>query len=162
MQARDFTRGGVDLVAEFEGFRPCPYRDPVGIWTRGYGETSGIHGGSRCVTRREARRELRRRLERDFGIGVRKLVTVDLSQRQYEALTSFAYNVGLGALASSTLLRKLNAGDKAAAANELLRWTKAGGVVYLGLVRRRRRERRRFLRGSSARVRLRAARLRAG
>lgn len=160
MRPREITRGGVKLVAGFEGFRSCPYRDPVGVWTRGYGETQGIGPGSRCVSQAEARAHLRHRLEVDFGIPVRKLVKVDLSQRQYEALVSFAYNVGLGALASSTLLRELNAGHKAKAANELLRWTRAGGRVYLGLERRRKAERRRFLRGSSARTRARARALR--
>lgn len=163
MRARDFTRGGVDLVAGFEGFRSCPYRDPVGVWTRGYGETRGIRSSSPCVSRGDARAELRRRLEHDFGIAVRRLVKPDLSQRQYEALVSFAYNVGLGAFESSTLLRELNKGTvdgRARAANELLRWNLAGGRVYLGLTRRRKAERRRYLNGSSARVRLRARRLR--
>lgn len=162
MTPRKITRGGVRLVARFEGFRSCPYRDPVGVWTIGYGETLHVGPSTACISQRRARRQLRRRLERDFGNEVRRLVTVDLSQRQYEALTSFAYNVGIGAFQASTLLRVLNAGDRAQAANELLRWTRGGGVVLLGLVRRRRAERRRFLRGSSRRVRRRARRLRRG
>lgn len=157
---RRITRAGVDLVARFEGFRSCPYRDVVGVWTIGYGETRNVGPSTPCVSQRHARRKLRRRLERDFGAEVERLVTVRLSQRQYEALTSFAYNVGIGAFQASTLLRVLNAGDKARAANELLRWTRGGGVVLLGLVRRRRAERRRFLRGSSLRTRRRARRLR--
>lgn len=160
MRPRDFTRGGVDLVAGFEGFRSCPYRDPVGVWTIGYGETSGVSAGTPCTSQRKARRHLRHRLETPFGTEVRRAVKVDLSQRQYEALTSFAYNVGIGAFRESHLLAELNADDKAAAANELLRWVYAGGRVFLGLQRRRRAERRRFLRGSSRKVRRRARRLR--
>lgn len=77
--------------------------------------------------------------------GVLRLVKVPLDQDQFAALISFAYNVGLGNLASSTLLRKLNAKDYRGAANEFPRWNKAGGSILAGLVRRRASERRLFL-----------------
>ena len=75
-----------------------------------------------------------------FEAGVDDSVTVPLEQHQFDALVSFAFNVGLGALRKSTLLRKLNAGDYAAVPAELMKWTKAGGKELPGLVRRRRAE----------------------
>ncbi|MFH4317138.1 lysozyme, partial [Acinetobacter baumannii] len=76
---------------------------------------------------------------------VQALVHVSLSDRQVAALTSFAYNVGLGAFARSTLLKKLNAGDVRGAADEFLRWTRVGNRTVRGLVARRRAERDLFL-----------------
>jgi lysozyme len=78
---------------------------------------------------------------RKFEAGVKRLVKVPLAQGQFDALVSFSFNVGLGALGSSTLLRKLNAGDYRGAAAEFPRWNKAGGKVYEGLTRRRAAER---------------------
>jgi len=77
--------------------------------------------------------------------GVIKLVTVPLDSDQFSALVSFAYNLGLGNLAKSTLLRKLNASDYGGASQEFLRWTRAAGKVLPGLVRRRQSERNLFL-----------------
>ncbi|WP_395225489.1 lysozyme [Salmonella sp. SKLX100676] len=76
---------------------------------------------------------------------VSRLVKVKLTQGQFDALVSFAYNLGARTLSSSTLLRKLNAGDYAGAADEFLRWNKAGGKVLNGLTRRREAERALFL-----------------
>ena len=77
--------------------------------------------------------------------GVSRLVSVPLAQNQFDALVSFAYNLGAASLMSSTLLRKLNAGDYNDAADELPRWVYAGGRVLPGLVRRRNAEQRLFL-----------------
>ncbi|EDH9820259.1 TPA_asm: lysozyme, partial [Salmonella enterica subsp. enterica serovar Typhimurium] len=76
---------------------------------------------------------------------VSRLVKVKLTQGQFDALVSFAYNLGARTLSSSTLLRKLNSGDYAGAADEFLRWNKAGGKVLNGLTRRREAERALFL-----------------
>ncbi|MEG5623927.1 lysozyme, partial [Enterobacter hormaechei] len=76
---------------------------------------------------------------------VSRLVKVGLTQGQFDALVSFTYNLGARSLSTSTLLRKLNAGDYAGAADEFLRWNKAGGKVLNGLTRRREAERALFL-----------------
>lgn len=76
---------------------------------------------------------------------VSRTVKVGLTQGQFDATVSFTYNLGAGSLSTSTLLRKLNAGDYAGAADEFLRWNKAGGKVLNGLTRRREAERALFL-----------------
>jgi len=147
------SRACVDLVASFEGYRRDVYLDAVGVPTIGYGETNpAIISRYRAagIDERTARALLVVRLN-EFGAGVRSLVRVQLTQLQFDALVAFAYNVGLGALRTSTLLRELNARRPRRAANQLLRWDKAGGRVLLGLSRRRRAERRLFLRGTPAR-----------
>lgn len=135
---------GVALVREFEGCRLDAYRCPAGIPTIGYGATGpDIRMGMKW-TQEEADERLAEDLAR-FAEGVERLVLVDLTDNQFAALVSFAYNVGLGALAGSTLLRKLNAGDYQGAADQLPRWNKGGGRVLPGLVRRRAAERDLFL-----------------
>ncbi|WP_420285117.1 lysozyme, partial [Serratia liquefaciens] len=77
--------------------------------------------------------------------GVNQLVKVKITQGQFDALVSFAYNLGLRSLSTSTLLQKMNTGDKQGAANEFGRWVNAGGVKLNGLVMRRAAERELFL-----------------
>lgn len=135
---------GVALVREFEGCRLDAYRCPAGIPTIGYGATGpDIRMGMKW-TQEEADERLAEDLAR-FAEGVERLVLVDLTDNQFAALVSFAYNVGLGALAGSTLLRELNAGDYEGAADQFPRWSKGGGRVLPGLVRRRAAERDLFL-----------------
>ena len=80
---------------------------------------------------------------------VNKYVKVKLNQNQFDALVSFTFNCGGGALKSSTLLKKLNKGDYTGAANELLRWNKANGKILAGLTRRRQSEKALFLKQSA-------------
>lgn len=139
---------GLTLVKGFEGLELQAYRDSVGVWTIGYGHTSAagppdVYAGQ-SITEAEAEAILKRDLEL-FERGVRDLVQVGLNSNQFSALVVFSFNVGLGALADSTLLRKLNAGDYAGAANEFPRWVKAGGQTLAGLVRRREAEKALFL-----------------
>ncbi|PRP71817.1 lysozyme [Chromobacterium amazonense] len=75
-----------------------------------------------------------------FEVGVSRLVKVQLRQNQFDALVSFSYNLGLGSLQSSTLLRLLNAGDYAGAAGQFILWDKAGGKAVPGLLARRQAE----------------------
>ena len=134
----------MDLIQQFEGCKLTAYLCPAGVWTIGWGST-GI-GISKGVTWTQA--EADERYKKDMGVfktGVKKLVTVPINNNQIEALTSFAYNLGLGALKGSTLLKYLNAGNYQAAANQFLRWDKAGGKVLSGLTRRRTAERNLFL-----------------
>lgn len=136
----------MDLIQQFEGCKLTAYLCPAGVWTIGWGSTGlGIAKG---VTWTQA--EADERYKKDmtaFKAGVKKLVTVPVNNNQLEALTSFAYNLGLGALKGSTLLKYLNAGNYQAAANQFLRWDKAGGKVLAGLTRRRTAERNLFLSG---------------
>ena len=132
-----------DFVAGWEGFRPTAYRCPAGVWTIGYGSTAGVKPGD-VISRAEALDRLMTHLEGDAG-AVDRLVTSDLEPHERDALIALTYNIGRGALAHSTLLRVLNGGDKAGAAAQLLRWTRAGGTLSPGLMKRRAAERRLFL-----------------
>lgn len=131
----------VENIKHFEGFRSKPYRCPAGVPTIGYGHTDGVRMTDPAITEAQAEELLRMDLQA-FAAGVNRLVRVALTQGQFDALVSFAYNVGLGNLQRSTLLKKLNAGDYSGAAAEFGRWTKAAdGQQLPGLVRRRAAER---------------------
>ncbi len=134
---------GLNVVKSFEGLRLDSYLDPVGVWTIGYGTTSGIKAGMR-ITQAQAESYLKQDLDR-FEQAVKSAVKVSLSSDQFSALVSFTYNVGEGALNSSTLLRKLNQGDYQGAASEFARWNKGDGVELPGLTRRRSAEKALFL-----------------
>jgi len=141
------SQAGIDLIKRFEDFRARAYQDSAGVWTIGYGTTAGAGVKVRpgmTISRAQAEEYLRDHLQQ-VERAVDRLVTVPLEQHEFDALVSFVYNVGGGAFAKSTLRRKLNAGDRKAAANEFLRWNKAGGKVLKGLKRRRAAERRMFL-----------------
>ena len=142
--AREVNEAGVRLVQEFEGCRLDAYRCPAGIPTIGYGATGPDIRMGMVWTQEQADERLAEDLAR-FAAGVERLVQVDLTDNQFAALVSFAYNVGLGALRDSTLLRKLNAGDYLGAADQLPRWARAGGRIMPGLTRRRAAERDLFL-----------------
>ncbi len=130
---------GLELIKRFEGFEADAYRCPAGKWTIGYGFTKGVKKGDK-LTREEADKRLLEEYK-VYEAAVLKLVRVSLSDNQLAALTSFTFNLGQDNLASSTLLRKLNAGDYKGAAAEFGKWKFAGGKALLGLVRRRAAER---------------------
>lgn len=132
------SRAGLGLVKSFEGCKLSAYLCPAGVPTIGYGRTTGVKLGQR-ITQAQADAWLLQEYD-EFERKVRALVRVPLTANQLGALVSFAYNVGTGALASSTLLRLLNGGDYAGAAAQFARWTKAGGRTLAGLVRRRKAE----------------------
>jgi len=139
------SKQGVAFVAGWEGFRSCPYRDAVGVWTRGYGETQGIGPNSRCVSKADARAELRKRLNRDFAPAIPRRRR--MRRREVDALASFAYNLGTGAVSnpsSSTLARRLKSNEgrtykarRRIYEQELPKWVNAGGQRLEGLVKRR-------------------------
>lgn len=142
---------GIALIKGFEGCRLTAYPDPGtggAPWTIGYGWTYPVDGKpikpGMKIDQATADRLLKTGLV-SYENDVLKLVKVKLSQNQFDALVSFAYNVGSRALSTSTLLKKLNAGDIKGAADEFLRWNKAGGKVLNGLTRRREAERALFL-----------------
>ena len=126
---------GLELIKSFEGLRLRAYLCPAKVWTIGYGHTGDVRGGQ-VITQSQADDLLKQDLRR-FEIAVRKLAKVPLTQNQFDALVSFAYNVGEAALSRSTLLRKLNAGDLAGTKLEFAKWNKGGGKVLAGLTRRR-------------------------
>lgn len=139
---------GIALIKEFEGCKLTAYQDSVGVWTIGYGWTQPVDGkpirAGMTIKQETAERLLKTGLV-SYENDVSRLVKVRLKQGQFDALVSFTYNLGARSLSTSTLLRKLNAGDCAGAADEFLRWNKAGGKVLNGLTRRREAERALFL-----------------
>lgn len=132
---RQIDQAGLDLVKSFEGLFLRAYRDSVGVPTIGWGHTVGVQMGQTIDTT-QAEAFLQADMADACG-AVERLVTVPLNDDQFAALASFTFNCGTGALASSTLLRKLNAGDYLSVPGELMRWNHAGGQVLAGLTRRR-------------------------
>lgn len=140
---------GLALIKSFEGFSARPYLCPAGVPTIGYGATYYPDGRrvtmqDKPVSEADATAMLRSMLA-SYEAGVSRYVLVPVTQGQFDALVSFAYNVGLSALKSSTLLRLLNARDYAGAAAQFGRWNRAGGKVLPGLTRRREAERKLFV-----------------
>jgi len=139
---------GIELIKRFEGLELKAYPDSVGVWTIGYGWTQPVDGkkiGPGMVIDQATADRLLKCGVVQYEQGVNQLVKVKITQGQFDALVSFAYNLGLRSLSTSTLLRKLNAGDKQGAANEFGKWVNAGGVKLAGLVKRRAAERELFL-----------------
>lgn len=150
--ARKTSDKGIGLIKEFEGCSLAAYRCPAGVWTIGYGHTGKVDGkavslGMR-ITQAKAAQLLREDLT-SFEAAVNAAVKTLVTQNMFDALVSFAYNCGAGALRNSTLLKKLNAGDYSGAADEFPKWNKSGGKVLNGLVRRREAERKLFLNGAT-------------
>ena len=139
---------GIALIKQFEGCKLTAYQDSVGVWTIGYGWTQPVDGkpirAGMTIKQETAERLLKTGLV-SYESDVSRLVKVGMTQGQFDALVSFTYNLGARSLSTSTLLRKLNAGDYAGAADEFLRWNKAGGKALNGLTRRREAERALFL-----------------
>ncbi len=145
------SKNGLDLIKKFEGCKLKAYLCPAGVWTIGYGHTKGVYPGMQIT------QELADKFLLDdvwnFEREVENLVHVPLTQGQFDALVSFSFNVGLDidddniaeGLGDSTLLRKLNRGDYAGAADEFPKWNKSRGRVLGGLVARRGAERALFL-----------------
>ena len=133
--SRRTNNEGFKLLTTFEGCRLDAYDDGVGVWTIGYGHTKGIHEGM-TITQAQAEQFLQEDLE-IFESYVEDGIQVDVNEDQFSALVCFCFNVGPEAFVSSTLLRKLNAGDYQGAAEQFPVWNKGGGEPLLGLTRRR-------------------------
>jgi lysozyme len=138
------SRAGRNMIESFEGRRHKAYKCPAGVWTCGIGHTGPDVTPETVWSDAEIDERFSSDL-RKFEIGVNRLVLVPITQPMFDAVCTLAYNIGLSALASSTLLRKLNAGDVAGAANEFGRWIHANGQKLPGLIRRRRAETEMFL-----------------
>lgn len=134
MQQMKVSKDCVDLVSKFEGFSSKAYKCPAGVWTIGYGHTEGVKP-SDTITQEKAKELLNDELN-SFSERVATML-VAATQSQFDALVSFAYNLGTGALRGSTLLKLHNAGKYVEAEAEFGKWTRAAGVVLNGLVKRR-------------------------
>lgn len=139
----------LDLIKRFEGCRLRAYKCPAGVWTIGWGTTriagKPVKPGLE-ITQGEA--DLLLEMDADWHWSQANRSIRDpgeLHQCQVDALTSFVFNVGIGAFSRSTLLKKINAGDARGASDEFLKWNKAGGRVLQGLTRRRHAERKLFM-----------------
>ena len=153
----------MDLIKAFEGLHRVKsdglvhaYPDAGYGWkwtTQGYGTTTNPDTGKKLtrgvppITKDQALRWLRMDIERKYEPKVRRLVRVPLSEDSMGALVSFAYNVGTGGLARSTLLKKVNAKDWDAVPGQFMRWNKSNGRVFRGLTRRRKAEAKQFMDG---------------
>ena len=140
---------GVELIKSFESYRAYPYFDSARVATIGWGSTYYPDGrrvriSDPPITREQAT-DLMMQVLREFEDGINAALRVEVTQNQYDALVCWAYNVGISAASGSTLMRLLNAGDVQGAADQFLRWNKAGGVTLRGLTRRREAERELFL-----------------
>lgn len=132
---------GLAVIKKWEGFRSSPYLDAVGVPTIGYGNTyypNGLKVTMQDPPIIEEQAEMLLRLTVDkFDEGVNKLIS-GLKQNQFDALVIFSYNVGLGALAGSTLLERIKQDDMhPTIPNEFTKWTRAGGKRLKGLAKRR-------------------------
>ena len=136
------SHSGLSLIKKYEGLILEPYLDTAGIPTIGYGNTFYENGlkvrlSDKPISKDRAE-DLLLNVVKRFEEGVNRLVKVEINQFQFDALVSFSYNVGLGALQSSTLLKRINNNPlDADICHQFSRWNKAGGKVLLGLTRRR-------------------------
>jgi len=132
---------GIELIKQFEGCKLKAYKDAVGIWTIGWGNTqyeNGVSVKSGDVVTQQRADELFMLIVSKFDSSVNNLIKVSVRQNQFDALVSFAYNCGIGNLHKSTLLRKVNKDpNDPTIEQEFARWNKAGGRVLNGLTRRR-------------------------
>jgi lysozyme len=134
---------GTALIQSFESLALTAYQDQGGVWTLGYGHVIGVKPGDTCT---QAQADAW--FQSDVAWACRVVnndVDVAMTQGQFDALVSLCFNIGGGNFHGSTLLRKLNGGDAAGAADQFLLWNHVGGVVSDGLTRRRAAERALFL-----------------
>lgn len=146
----NISEEGLRLIKSFEGYHTrlkdgscAAYLCPANVVTIGWGCTEGVKLGM-VWTEAEAEAALRREIAK-FEAAVNRLVTVSINQNEYDAMVSLAYNIGSAGFARSTVLRRLNKGDRAGAAKAFEMWIRGGGRVLNGLVSRRKREAALFL-----------------
>lgn len=141
------SAAGIELLKQFEGCRLTAYQDSVGVWTIGFGTTTGVKEGQ-TISQIKAEEYLRFDLA-IFEKAVTESLKVPVNQNQFDALVSFTYNVGVSAFRSSTLLNLINEKtDKKVVAAEFSKWVKAGNQTLPGLVSRRKAESELFLKGA--------------
>ena len=143
------TDEGLNLIKLYEGYSSSPYLCPAQHWTIGYGAIWGMDDKRVTEDHPDINEDqadyLLRRDVKKSEMAVLRHIRVPLEDGQFNALCSFVFNLGSGALQSSTLRRKINRGDYIGAADEFPRWVYAGGRRLKGLVRRREHERSMFM-----------------
>jgi len=131
---------GINLIQHFEGFYSKPYYCPAGVLTIGFGTViKDPKPYLQGITKEQATNMMMNEIIKNER-SINRLVKVFINQNQFDALVSFAYNVGVSALAGSTLLKKHNVGDYESAQKEFLKWNKAAGKELAGLTKRRNHE----------------------
>ena len=145
MKVTRIDQKGIDLITHFEGFRASPYKGSVGVTTIGFGTTRYYNGikvsmSDLPITKEKAVEYLMNDVH-TFELAVDAMAVDTITQNQFNALVSFAYNLGQNALKNSTLLKKVNANpNDPAIRNEFNKWVNAGGKKLAGLVARRKAE----------------------
>jgi lysozyme len=142
----NISENGVNLIKKWEGFKSKAYRDSVGIWTVGYGQTGHNINSNTKITLEEAENFLINHLKNVEDV-INNRVKVPITQNQFDALCSFLYNIGTSKFTEEncTLLRLINQGNYRGAAEEFPKWNRAGGKILQGLTNRRLDERELFL-----------------
>ena len=143
LNPKRISRRGLELIKSFEDLELEAYLCEAGVWTIGWGHTKGVKKGKKI---KKAKAE--KLLLKDISWAVKtvlRMVTTELLQYQFDALVSLVFNIGCGAFQKSTLLKRLNANNYAAAADQFAVWRIADGEVSSGLVRRRKEEKSLFL-----------------
>ena len=138
-----YSKSGVALTEQFESCKLSAYQDIKGIWTIGWGHTGPEVVEGLIWTQEQADAQLLADIQASAQC-VNEVVTVALTQGEFDALVDFVFNVGCGNFSGSTLLRLLNQGDYAGAAAQFDRWDHASGKVVAGLLRRREAEQNEF------------------
>jgi lysozyme len=149
--AVEISNTGLDLIKQFEGFRSSPYLDTgntpsIGFGTILYPDGKPVTMEDPPITESQALEYLQYNVNQKCD-SINKIVTTSLNQNQFDALCSFAYNLGINALRNSTLLKLVNQGDFKAASQQFLSWDHSGGIVIPGLERRRIAEQQLFTQG---------------
>ena len=132
------SENGLELIKKFEGCETTAYQDSVGVWTIGFGHTKGVEEGQTCSIE-DAESMLADEMDEYEGY-INNMVKVDLQQHEFDALVAWVYNLGPTNLGESTMLKVLNGGQFDRVPEEMNRWTRAGGKILEGLVRRRQAE----------------------
>ena len=143
-----YSANGLSLTEQFEGLRLTAYQDQVGVWTIGYGHTGPDVTPEQTITMAEAQALLAQDVSSAVSC-VNTVITVKLTQQEFDALVDFIFNLGIGSFKGSTMLRNLNAGDFTGAVAQFDLWDRAGGAVVAGLLRRRQAEAALFNAGDS-------------
>ena len=148
LAVKKLSQSGAEFISRKEGFRPVAYQDIAGIWTIGYGHTGPDVYPGMTVTHEQALALLIQDTAK-AARAVNSLVSVPITQNQFDVLVSLVHNIGESAFAGSTTLRELNRGNYQAAADAIELWNKAtiNGVLTFvqGLANRRAEEKQRFL-----------------
>lgn len=133
-----YSKNGLTLTELFEGDILTAYRDQRGLWTIGYGHTANVHPGQ-TITQDEAEACLASDIQTATRC-VNEVVTIKITQPQFDSLVDFAFNVGITNFRKSTLLKEINAGKFPEAIAQFNLWDHCGGIVNAGLLRRRQAE----------------------